>query len=99
MNTRILRMTHRSTLFPIGLRQVEGLGQLQPVQFSTRDGVVRFSCEGMAGDRCCIWKYPLPNQKAQAKAAFAELERCKALGIETPAARHWREYQEGRAHA
>lgn len=88
MNTRILRMAKRHSSLR-GLRQAHELGQLQPVLFSTRDGVVRFSCEGTAAGRPCIWKYPLPYQKAQAKAAFAELERCKAEGTKTPAAELW----------
>lgn len=91
MNTRILRMAERLTA---GGRFVCGLGQLQPVLSTVRDGVPRLSCEGVEGGRPCIWKYPLPHQKAAAKAAFAELERCKAEGTETPAARLWREYEE-----
>lgn len=91
MNTRILRMTRRGHLR--GLRSVPSLGQLQPVTFSIgRDGGVVFRCEGIERGRACLRRYPLPYQRAAAKAAFAELERHKVEGTETPSARSWREY-------
>ena len=58
MNTRILRMAERLTA---GGCFVRGLGRLQPVLFTTRDGVPRLSCEGVERGRPCIWKYPLPH--------------------------------------
>lgn len=97
MNTRILRMCRRTNVG--NLRHVEGLGQLQPVQFYVRDGQVMLAIEGMYGDRWCWWKLPLPKCKAQAKTLFAELERCKALGIKSPANAAWEKYQQSRRTA
>jgi hypothetical protein len=77
---------------------VVGLGQLHPVLFGWEHGGVTLRIEGTA-DRhgkpsWCWWILPLATCKARAKIAFAELEHCKMTGVESPAARLWREYKE-----
>ena len=92
MNTRILRMTHRSTIGGI-CRRVEGIGQLQPTLFCIERGGVSFRAESAAERhgraQPCWVVYPLPRYRQEAKRLFAELERCKVAGINTPAKAAW----------
>jgi len=90
MNARILRMLTR--LPHAKLRIARGLGQLQPVTFHMDGGFLCFSAESVAsGDygyragRPCLRRLYLPTMKAEAKRAFAELERCRAAQTDTPA--------------
>lgn len=105
MNTRILHMLERHLdRWPNGERMkvhvARRLGQLQPVTFGrNRSGEIEFRAEGLFEGRPCIWRLPLPHQKQQAKALFAELEHHKQAGTETPAAEAWRIYQAEREAA
>lgn len=102
MNTRILRMCRRSELKGQICYLVKHLGQLQPVLFS-HDGNkrFRFRAEDVAeyhGEiRSCISVLDFRFHKPEIRKLFAELEGYHRDGTETPAARSWREYQEGLA--
>lgn len=94
MNTRILRMCERS---PIDRARVTDLGQLQPVIFSIEHGRPTLRIEGVA-DRwgrlsACWWVLDLTAREGreQARERFAHLETCKRDGLESDAARVWRE--------
>ncbi len=108
MNTRILRMIDRRPIetpngpwkHPVWL--IQGMGQLQPVTIGNEgERGITLRIEGVAdyhGDVRSCWRVlPLSTSKAQAKQALAELERCNALGIDSPARASWREYEHQRA--
>ena len=58
---------------------------MQPVIFGKERGRFTLRIEGSKGGRPCWMIYPFPACKAEAKAAFAELERCNREGIDSPA--------------
>lgn len=95
MNTRILRMCDRPPLKSHWtMRRVRDLGQMQPVLFAFEgERGLTLRIEGVAQGRACWQVLPLPRYKAQAKAAFAELEAHKADGTDTPARAVWRAYE------
>lgn len=88
MNVRILRLCD---IGPVGrVRHVAGLGQMQPVLFGIERGrQPTLRIEGVVGDRPCWHVLPLPRYKAQAKTAFAELERCNTDGTRSAASQAW----------
>ena len=90
MNVRILRMLTR--LHHGKSRIAHGLGQLQPVIFRMDGRFLCFSAEhiasgaqGYRAGRPCVRRLYLPTMKAEAKRAFAELERCRVDQTDTPA--------------
>lgn len=94
MNTRILRMIDRRPIAtPNGpwrhpAWRIAGLGQLQPVLVSPRDGArgITLRIEGAIDGRCCWYAFPLATHKRQAKAHLAVLEWHNARGTRGPAA-------------
>jgi hypothetical protein len=91
MNTRILRMCHKTGLRDDNTRVVADLGQVQPVLFCIeRSGVslrIEDAEERHGKMRPCWAVLPLPRHRQYAKALFSHLERCKERGTRSVAAK------------
>jgi hypothetical protein len=88
---RLIRISERNGR---GGRNFRYLGQLQPCTLSHGRFGIELRCEGVGRDGMPVLQsFHLPRFKAQAKAAFAELERHHAEGTRTPAAAAWDAYQ------
>lgn len=85
MNVRLLRLAERSEIEPRALRHFRGMGQLQPVLMGFGRHGLELRIEGVANGLPCWRVLPLPRYRAEAKAAFAELEQCNRDGRPSPA--------------